>query len=397
MNQAQTFAPEYDDADNGGTGLIGMALVVARNKRLVIGFPFAVAVLSAALSLALPNVYKATTRLLPPQQSQSGAAALLSQLGGMAGAAAGLAGVKNPNDMYIGMLRSRTVADRLIAQFDLKKVYSTESQERARKYLEFNTMIVSGKDGLITIDVEDENQALVARLANAYVTELVKLSKGLALTEAAQRRVFFEAQLETAKNNLATAETALRRGIQTGGVISVDAESRGVLETVGRVRAQVSAKEIELSSMKAFVTENNPSYRRVQEELSSLRAELAKLENGRGAAAGQTGGQHAGLANIKLLRDVKYYEMLYELLAKQYEFSRLEEAKDPSIIQVLDPAIAPERKFKPKRMFIVLLATAFAFFGALAWAFVRDAKQRALRSQRVAQQWAELKSHLRFK
>lgn len=359
-----------------------------------------VAVFATALSFALPNIYKATTKLLPPQQAQSGTAALLSQLGGAAGLAAGMAGLKNPSDLYVGMLKSRTIADNLIAKFDLKKVYEEEFVEKARAELEENTSISSGKDGLITIEVEDKDQKRVALLANAYVSELLRLTKVVAVTEAGQRRMFYESELERAKNNLAATEIALKSKLDTRGVISVDVESRAIVETVGRLRAQVSAKEIQLNSMRAFVTETNPNYRRAQEELSSLRLELSKLENGRPDGmngSGLKGDNQVGLENIKLLRDLKYYQMLYELLAKQYEMARLDEAKDPGTIQVLDPAVQPERKFKPKRALIVLTATLFALFGAMAWAFLSDAKRRSERTADGAAQWAEFKKIMQNK
>jgi uncharacterized protein involved in exopolysaccharide biosynthesis len=270
----------------------------------------------------------------------------------------------------------------------------------ARSRLEANTSISAGKDGLITIEVEDKSQKMVSKLANSYVDQLLQLTKVMAVTEASQRRMFFERQLELSKDNLARAEMSLKGALDTRGVISVDSESRAILETVGRLKAQVSAKEIQLSSMRAFVTTSNPDYKRVEEELNSLRAELSKLENGRAgnqAVNEVTGAKAGGLENIKLLRDLKYYQMLYELLAKQYEVARLDEAKDPSIIQVLDPAIEPERKFKPHRALIVLLSTLVGFFAAISWAFISEAKNKALRSASGVSQWNELKSHLRFK
>lgn len=383
-------------ADAAELGLIDVLIVLAKHKKKIMLLPALVAVVAIVVSLMLPNVYRATTKLLPPQQAQSGAAGLLAQLGGLGGAIGGSAGLKNPNDMYVSMLRSRTVADKLIARFDLKKVYETESVEKARKSLADSTIAASGKDGLITVEVDDEDPKRAAHLANAYVTELMGLTKVLAVTEASQRRLFFQQQLEQAKNNLAKAEMTLKGALETGGVVSVDIESRTIVETIGRLRAQVSAKEIQLGSMEAFVTTSNPEYRRAQQELNSLRSELSKLENGRPDLADKrSGGNEAGLENIRILREVKYNQMLYELLAKQYEAARLDEAKDPSIIQVLDPAIEPEKKSGPKRGLIVLLSTAFALLVAVAWAIIAEMKQRMLRSADGAAQWQRLRTHLR--
>lgn len=398
MNKVDTTAPEANKSlAFGQTSLLEILIILARHKRVILGFPALAACLSAPVTFALPDIYRATATLLPPQQSQSSAAALLSQLGSFASVAGATAGLKNPNDMYVGMLESRTVADRLIAQFNLKREYGVTLQEKARLKLDDRTSITARKDGLITIEVEDESRERVAQMANGYVNELLRLTKILAVTEASQRRVFFERQLEQSKNNLAVAESALKSALDVGGVISVDADSRAVVETVGRLRAQISAKEIQLRSMQAFVTTQNSQYQRAQEELNSLRAQLTKLENGQSNGNATTDSSKVGLQNIKILRDVKYHQMLYELLAKQYEVARLDEAKDPAIVQVLDPAVVPERKVKPKRAVIVLITTALAFLITVSFVVLREAKRRAMRYPKTAAKIAELRSHLRFR
>jgi len=401
MNQMQpTALPPSPDTGEREFSVLDVLIVLAKYKKVIIWLPVTAAIVSAAISFILPNVYKASAKLLPPQQSQSGASALLSQLGGAAGAWAGSAGMKSSNDLYVGMLKSRTVADKLIAKFDLQKVYDVETMEKTRTILDANTTVAAGKDGLISIEVEDRDKKLVAQLANAYVSELVSLTKVLAVTEASQRRVFFERQLEQSKDNLAKAEMALKSALDTHGVISVDADSRAIVETVGRLRAQISAKDIQISAMQAFVTTNNPEYKRAQEELISLRAELSKLENGRPALAGDAAlnpGKQVGLENIKILRDVKYYQMLYELLAKQYEAARLDEAKDSALIQVLDPAIDPERKFKPKRSVLILVSTILALIAAVAWAFMAETRKKILADPDGKAQWEQLKTLVRAK
>jgi tyrosine-protein kinase Etk/Wzc len=381
----------------GEFNLIEVMIILAKRKKLIIGLPLLVAILAVGVSLALPNIYSATTKLLPPQQAQSGASALLSQLGGASSLAANITGVKSPGEIYVGMLKSRTIADKLIERFDLKSKYDTLSQEKARNRLAANTAIAAGKDAMITIAVEDKDQKFVAQLANAYVEELQRLSRTLAVTEASQRRVFFERQLEGAKDNLAKVEMSLKGAMDTRGVISVDSESRAILETSARLKAQVSAKEIQLGAMQAFVTPQNPDFQRATEQLSSLRSELAKLEGGRDGLTRPDAGNQAGLQSIQLMRDLKYYQMLYELLAKQYEAARLDEAKEPSLIQVLDLAVAPERKSRPTRALIVLGATMLAFFAVIAWVLGAAAKQRAMTVPAEAARWNELQSHLRFR
>src|SRR5213076_3323390 len=251
---------------------------------------------------------------LPPQQTQS-TSAVLAQLGNLAGLAGGpaAAGLKNPNDLYVGMLKSRAVADNLIQRFDLNRLYDQNYQSLTRKRLEKETTITAGRDGIITIQVDDKDPKRAADLANAYVDELMKLTKVLAVTEASQRRLFFERQLLQVKDNLTTAEVAARQGLQKGGLAQVDAQGRSMIEVTARLRAQISVKEVQIGSMRTFAAEGNPELQRTQEELQALRRELARIEGSSpitGVGKRETSGG-SGLDNLGRLRDVKYYEFLY--------------------------------------------------------------------------------------
>src|ERR1041384_726538 len=338
-------APAGESRVEDEGSLLDLLIVLAKHKRIVLGVPFVVAIAAAIISLLMPNIYTGTTRILPPQQSASAASAMLNQLGGVLGAFGGVAGgalgVRNPNDLYVGMLKSRTVADNLIARFDLSKVYQQELQSGTRLALQGNTSIAAGRDGIITIEVDDKDPKRAADLANSYVEELMKLTKVLAVTEASQRRLFFERQLLQVKDNLTTAEVAARQGLQKGGLAQVDAQGRSMIEVTARLRAQISAKEVQIGSMRTFAAEGNPELQRTQQELEALRRELARVEGSSSIAAsgkGEASGG-SGLDNLGRLRDVKYYEFLYELLAKQYELAKIDEAKDATIIQVMDKAI----------------------------------------------------------
>lgn len=378
-------------------GVLDLLIVLARHKWLILGLPLLAAIAAAVLSLVLAPTYRSTATLLPPQQAQSSAAALLSQLGGAAGMMAGAAGLKNPNDLYVGMLKSRTVADKLVQRFSLMKVYETTSPEKTRLRLSDNTAVSAAKNGMISIDVEDEDGQRAAQLANAYVDELMKLTRVLAVTQAAQRRLFFERQLEQSKNNLAQAEFGLKRALDTHGVISVDSETQAVVATLARLRARISAKEIELDSMQAFVTQNNQQYKRGQEELRSLKAELSQLENGRSGSAAPSVTRPEGLENIKVLREVKYHQMLYELLAKQYEMARLDEASDSAVIQVLDAAAVPERRVKPKRAQMVLFTAIGALFLAVLLAFAKEYFARLRQAPAHQEKWQKFVTLMGFK
>ena len=383
----------HDDEFN----LIDIFIVLARHKKKFLVSTLAAAVIGAGVSYIVPEVFAANTRLLPPQQAQSTASAMLAQLGGAASLAAGVAGIKNPNDVYIGMLKSRTIADRLIDRFKLSSAYGVTSQDATRQILAERTTIASSKEGLISIEVEDLDRTRVAALTNAYVEELKDLTKKVAVTEAARRRLFFEQQLALTKDRLNKAESTLKQALGKNGVMSVDAESAAIVETGARLRAQISAKEIQLDSMKAFVTESNPEYRRAAEELSSLRSELFKLQNGSGGEQSDETAPRGGVDSVKLLREVKYKQTLYELLAKQYEVARLDEAKDADIVQVLDPAVTPERRARPKRALMVLMSSLFAFFACAVFVFAIELKHKIRTSSRFAGKWLELVSNLRLR
>jgi len=382
-NTDEIFAAR-DAADTGDEiTLLDLLVVLAKHKRVVLGVPFVVAVAAAIIGLFLPNIYTGTARILPPQQSASTASALLNQLGGALGGLGGFAGgslgVRNPSDLYVGMLKSRTVADNLIARFELGKVYGEDRLSDSRRRLEKETTILGGRDGIITVEVDDKDAKRAAELANAYVDELMKLTKVLAVTEASQRRLFFERQVEQAKDNLTAAEVAARQGLQKGGLAQVDAQGRSMIEVTARLRAQVSVKEVQIGSMRTFAAEGNPELQRAQQELEALRRELARVEGSSPSAAsgkGEASGG-SGLDNLGRLRDVKYYEFLYEFLAKQYELAKIDEAKDATIIQVMDKAIEPDRTSKPRRVLIVVLSTLLALLVGVVWAFIREAMDKA--------------------
>ena len=389
----QSTGDQLDDE----VSLLDLAIVLAKRKRLVLGLPAAAAVISAAISLLLPNIYTGTTKILPPQQTQS-TSAVLAQLGNLAGLAGGAvaSGLKNPNDLYVGMLKSRTVADNLIQRFDLNKYYDQKYQSATRKRLASDTSIVAGRDGIITIEVDDEDPKRAADLANAYVDELFKLTTVLAVTEASQRRLFFERQLDLARVNLVKAETEARKALEQGGLAAVDAQGRTAVETAARLRAQISVKEVQIGAMRTFAAEANPELKRAQEEIEVMKRELAKSEGGLPAkAARSVPEEKSGIDNLGLLRDVKYYETMYGLLAQQYESAKIDEAKDSAIIQVMDKAVEPDRKSRPKRLVIVMLSMLVASVLSVLSTFVVEAFVNSATDPKQSQRLGQLKEYLR--
>jgi uncharacterized protein involved in exopolysaccharide biosynthesis len=385
MNGATPAATRDSDGVEDSVDLFDLLIVLGRRKRLVLGLPVAAAIFAVVVSFLLPTQYTATTRLLPPQRSQSGAAMLLNQLGsalGGIGSLAAGAGLKNPDELYVGMLQSRSVADNLVQRFDLGRIYNDRYPSETRKDLRKRTDITSGRSGIITLEYTDRDPKRAADIANAYIEELTKLTQTLAVSEASQRRLFFERQLAQEKNRLADAEVALKRTQEQTGLIKLDEQSKALIEAIGKLRAQVAAKEVQLAALRTFSNQQNPDYIRARAELAGLQEQLSKLEKPGSAGKGDayvpvSQLPESGLEYVRRLRDVKYHETLFELLAKQLELARLDEAQEGSLVQVVDRAIPPDRRSSPKRTLIVAIATLAAAFVAVAWALLAEFFRRA--------------------
>ena len=384
--------------DDDEINLMDLLLVIAKHNRFIIKLTLSVAVLSVVYALLQPNIYTAKTVILPPQQGASTASMLLGQLGGLAGLAGGAAGIKSPNDLHIGMLNSRTIADTLIKRFKLQALWEAKTMEATRVALAGGTVIASGKDGLITIEYSDKDPQFAAIIANAYVEELDRLNSTLAVTEASRKRLFLEKQLKSSRVNLDAAEIALKQTQERTGMINPEAQSGALISTVANVRAQIAAKEVELAAMGAFATPQNPDYRQIQQVIVGLRAQLTKLEaNSAGSDIKVPTGKlpETGLEFLRKTREFKYQETLFELLSKQFEIAKIDEAKDASLIQVVDKALVPEQKSKPKRSLIVILATMMAFFIGILLAFFKEAAERASLDPASAERMTLLRRYLR--
>ncbi|MGB8339136.1 MAG: Wzz/FepE/Etk N-terminal domain-containing protein [Burkholderiales bacterium] len=376
INPAQPSVDEDEDS----ISLIDMLAVLVKHKLLLMFLPLLAGLIGLGVSFIMPKIYSAKAVLMSPQQSQSGAAAMLGQLGALAGVAGGAIGVKSPAEMYVGLLKSRTVADRLIERFDLKKVYDEKLLSDARKELAKKTAIMAGKDGLINIEVEDEDPKRAASIANAYYEELERLTRTLAVGEASQRRLFFEKQLLQARDELAKAEFDLQKTQEKTGVIQLEGQAKAMIEGVAQLRAQIAAKEVQLGSMRTFATAQNPEYQRAQQELSGLRAQLKSREQESDAKDGTlistSKAPQVGLENLRKIREVKYHEAIMEIMARQFELAKVDEAKDSPLIQVVDKALEPDRKSKPKHA-IIAIATFFAtLFIAIVLAFLLESKEK---------------------
>ena len=300
-------------------------------------------------------------------------ASQLGSLGGMAALAGGGLGIKNPNDRYVAMFKSRTVEDAMVRRFGLMQEYHKRYLSDARKDFEGHaTVDGSGKDGLIHISVEDHDANRASELANGYVDQFRDLSQHLAMTEASQRRLFFQQELEKAKNNLANAEVSLEQTELKTGVIQPDSQERALIESAASLRAQITAREVQIQGMQTYATGENSELIQAQQELAGLRAQLAKL----GGSEDTSGNEFmipkglvpkAGMEYVRRLRDVKYYETIFDILARQFEVAKLDEAKEGALIQVVDPAIPPDRRSFPRRGLIVIGATVLGLIIGVFW------------------------------
>jgi len=378
--------------------LLDLLIVIARRRRLIVKMALGMALVGVILSLLLPFRYTASTSILPPQQNSSAGAALMAQLGSLGSVASlaggSLGGLKNPNDLQVAMLKSRTVEDAMLDRFHLVELYHAKRRSDARKKLEKVVDISNGsKDGLIRISITDGEPHRAAEMANGYVDEFKKFSATLAVTEASQRRLFFEQQLSQAKDNLANAEEDLKRTEQKTGLIQLESQARAVIESVAQLRAQIAAKEVQIRAMRSFATGENSELKIAEQELAGLQAQQEKMGATSDAALLIPKGklQESGLEYVRKLRDVKYFETIFNLLARQYEIAKVDEAKQGAVVQIVDHAIVPDRRSSPQRTLIVIGALFFGVLLGIVWAFAAEGFTRLSNNPAERSRLEELK------
>ena len=363
--------------------LLDLVIVLARKRRQILLAVLITTLIGIALAFILPVRYTATSSVLPPEQGPSAGSALLSQLsvlGSLAGGGGSSLGLKNPNDLQVALLKSRTVEDAMVLRFHLLDLYHKKKMSDARNQLEKVVDIESStKDPLIRISVTDSDAQRATDMANGYVEEFRKLSATLAVTEASRRRLFFEDQLLRAKDDLANAEEDLKRTQQKTGLIQLDSQARAAIESVATLRAEVAAKEVQISGLRLSATAENPQLTLAEEQLAALKAELAKIgATAGGSAPAISGGniQQQGLEYARKLRDVKYFETIFELLARQLEVAKVDEARQGAMIQVVDKAVKPDRHSSPKRTLIILGFVVLGLIIGVGWAFASEGLRR---------------------
>jgi tyrosine-protein kinase Etk/Wzc len=412
--QPLAATPTLEPAAAPGTSTISVfdiALILASRQRAILTTALIFAILTAILVLVVPPDYTSTALMMPPQKQNS--SALLGDLGGLAslgggalgGGAAGMLGLKKPGELYIGLLQSETIQDEIIRQFDLMQIYKAKRLSDARKKLKSNTKIVSEKSSLISIAVQDHSPTRAAAIANAYMSHLHDMMSHLAISEAAQRRVFFEHEVKQERNRLADAEEAFVRTEQKTGIIQPQGQTQAVILTIMQLQAQISATEVELSALRSSATNDNPKVITLESQLSGLRARLSEFEKGH-PQAGAIGGDvlptvtsvpTASLEYLRSYRDVRYHQTLYDLLAKQYEMARVDEAREAPLIQVVDPGLVPDKRSWPPRTLLTLLAFFLGGFLASGWVLLQAAYVSHMQDPDFAAQTRQLRRQMSWR
>jgi tyrosine-protein kinase Etk/Wzc len=365
---------EQEKIEEQEINLLELLQVLVKRKMLIIKICSVAMLISVGYSLTLPNIYTATAKMLPPQkESGGGLSALLGQGGGLAALASG--GLGGGSDLYLGILKSRSVGDAVIKRLDLAEVYQTKTMEATRATLDEAVKVQAGKDGIISITVEDKDPKRSALLANTIVEELGKTTIRLNLSKAGTERLFLEKRLDLVKKDLKAAEDDLKMFAQHNKIVQVDAQAKASIEGIARMKAELASREVQLSVLRSNQTEQSPEVKAIQTGVNRLKGEIGRLAGSSGDAEGipSVGSvPGVGLEYSRKMRELKTQEAIFEQLTKQYEMAKLSEAKDSSAFQVLDEAVVPLNKSKPSRVLTVILATVSAFLVSVFLVFVLE-------------------------
>jgi uncharacterized protein involved in exopolysaccharide biosynthesis len=374
---AVTARPAQED---DAISLLDLLQLALENLRLLVLVPLAVGLLVLAYTFIVSPTYTAVTRVIPPQQQGSAAGSLLSSLGGFGFGG----GSKGSIDQYVTLAKSESLQYALVDRFKLTERYKSKVREDARGTLG-DLMRVTGnaKDGLITLEVDDHDPVFAAELANAHIDELNNLLHRLSITEAQQRRLFFEKQMLRAKDGLVKAEEALK--LSRVGSDSLKTNPGSAVDELARIKAGITAQEIKLASMRGYLALSAPEFKQAQIELSAMRAQLARAEERQPADA------NGSSDYISKYREFKYQESLVELFTKQHEVARVDESNEGMTMQVVDVALPPEYKSKPKRIITTIVAAVVAGFATLFFIFLRNAFRRAQEDPELAQKFSNIR------
>jgi uncharacterized protein involved in exopolysaccharide biosynthesis len=375
MNEQPYTNSTTETCDEDEINLLELVRVIVRRKMLIIKICTAAIVLSVCYSLSLDNIYTATNRFFPPQKENTSAAfsALLSQAGGLAGLASG--GLGGTADLYLGILKSRSVFDAVIKRLDLQNEFKKETIEDTRRAVEGVVKFKASKDGIITVSADSKDPRKAALLANTFVDELTRRSIQLYLVKAGGERDFLEKRLVVVRQDLKNAEDDLKSFQDKHKTIKVDTQVTVAIEGIARLKAEIVSKEVQLAALSSSRTGESSDVKELQAGISKLKSQMGAMVGSGGAdsvipAAGNL--PALGVEYLRKMRELKVQEAVFEQITKQYEVAKINENKDSSSLQVLDEAVAPSRKSKPKRSLIVMLSTVTAFFISIICIFIQE-------------------------
>jgi tyrosine-protein kinase Etk/Wzc len=404
-NAADTQAL-HRSATDGRIDLLAVILILAKTKRRVMLMTVGGLAFGVILGLVLKPKYTATATIIPPQQATSAASTLLGQMGSLSGATGmggGMFGLKSPADMYVGILESRTIADNVIAACNLRQRYKTKTLIDTEFILQAHTTFESGKDNLIHLSVKESDAKMASDIANSYLDQLYILNSDLATGEATQRSKFYDRRLADEKHALSDAEEALRNTQQKTGVIQFNGQTASIINAIAQARAELASRQVALQSMETYATESNPGVIQLQREITALKSHVTELE--RSQQSVQPGGleipagqlPEAALQYERQARELKYHETLFDLLTRQSEAAKLDEAKSVPVLQIVDRAIPPDKKSGPSRKLLSLGFGVFGFLLAMSWGLVELWLDRLRRVPEQAQRLDEIRSALGFR
>jgi len=343
------------------------------------------------LAFLLPARYESTGRLMPPDNAQTGnlamaAAAISSGAGGLGNIASDVLGLKSTSDIFVGILSSRTVQDKLIREFDLKRLYWDRRMEDARKDLAGRTGIyVDRKSQIISLTITDHDPKRAAAMCEAYVAELNRLVVELSTSSARRERIFLEERLKAVSQDLEAAEKEFSQFSSKNTAIDIKEQGKAMVEAAATQQGQLIAAESEYQGLKQIYTDNNVRVRSVKARIDELKHQLEKL-GGKGESATTVADLPGdslypsirklpllGVRYADLYRRTKIQEAVLETLTKEYELAKVEEAKEIPTVKVLDSANIPEKRSFPPRLLIIFLGMTLALTAATTWVLGKSA------------------------
>jgi capsule polysaccharide export protein KpsE/RkpR len=385
------LSPEPEEVRQANENLVAHLRLLWEHRRLLVRVVLAGIVASTVIAVLIPARYESMAHLMPPDNTQAGgvamaAAALSGGAGGLGGVASDLLGLKSTSDIFVGILSSRTVQDKLIQQFDLRRIYGDRGMEAASKDLAERTGIaVDRKSQIITLTVTDHDPRRAAAMGQAYVEELNHLVAELSTSSARRERIFLEERLKAVNQDLETAEKDFSEFASKNEAIDVKEQGKAMLEAAATLQGQLIAAESELEGLKQIYTDNNVRVRSVRARIDELKHQLDKL-GGKGESMTTVTSQPSdslypsirklpllGVTYADLYRRTRVQEAVFENLTKEYEMAKVQEVKEIPVVKVLDYPNIPEKKSYPPRLLIIFLGMTLSFAAATIWVFGKTA------------------------